>query len=419
MSPKSLPKFSLLLISILTTLVLLSCQPAAPPTNLETKATPPPTEPAKKAAPTDMEQLANRLVTDVAGVKEGEIVFINGAVRDAELMENLAVDVRKNGGFALVTIGSDRMFKKYYEEVPEKYDSRAPDLQLKLATLPAAAIIIDTNESDSVAEGIPAARLAAVGKANIPVGDLYLKRNVRTVNVGNNLYPTADRAKQFGMAQDALAKTFWEAVNTDYSAIQTTGEKIKTDLSTGKEVHITNPNGTDLKVKIEGRPFFVSDGIISADDVKKGGPAVSVYIPAGEVFCSAVPGTAEGKVVESQTYFRGKEVTDLTLTFVAGKMTGMTGSGPGFADLKAQYDAAEGNKDLFGFVDFGINPNLKIWPTSKVGNWVQSGMVTVGIGNNTWAGGDNNNAYGMTNYLPGSTVTVDGKTVVENGVLKL
>jgi hypothetical protein len=30
------------------------------------------------------------------------------------------------------------------------------------------------------------------------------------------------------------------------------------------------------------------------------------------------------------------------LTFVAGKMTGMTGSGPGFADLKAQYNAAEG-----------------------------------------------------------------------------
>jgi leucyl aminopeptidase (aminopeptidase T) len=153
--------------------------------------------------------------------------------------------------------------------------------------------------------------------------------------------------------------------------------------------------------------------------MKKGGPAVSVYIPAGEVFCTPVPGTAEGKIVESQTYFQGKEVTNLTLTFVAGKMTGMTGSGPGFADLKAAYDAAEGNKDLFAFVDFGINPNLKIWPTSKIGNWVQAGMVTVGVGNNTWAGGDNNISYGITNFLPGSTVTVDGKTVVENGVLKL
>lgn len=427
MSPKkyvlfpelSLPKVSLLFISIVAALALLSCQQAAPPTNDAATSTPAPVDTAKKAAPVDMEQLANRIVTDVAGIKEGEIVFINGSVRDLELLENLATDVRKNGGFALVTIGSDRMFKKYYDEVPDKYDSRTPDLQLKLATLPAAAINIDTTESDNAAEGIPPARLAAVGKAGIPVGDIYLKRSVRAVNVGNNLYPTADRAKQFGMSQDALAKTFWEAVNTDYSTIQTTGEKIKSDLSSGKEVHITNPNGTDLKVKIEGRQFFVSDGIISADDVKKGGPAVSVYIPAGEVFCSVVPGTAEGKVVESQTFFRGKEVTNLTLTFVAGKMTGMTGSGLGFADLKAQYDAAEGNKDLFGFVDFGINPTLKIWPTSKVGNWVQSGMVTVGIGNNTWAGGDNNNAYGLTNYLPGSTVTVDGKTVVEAGVLKL
>jgi leucyl aminopeptidase (aminopeptidase T) len=420
MSRKLFPrKLLLFFVSILATLALVSCQQAAPPTNDAATSTPAPADTAKKAAPVDMEQLANRLVTEVAGIKEGEIVFINGGVRDLELLENLNTDVRKAGAFPLLTIGSDRMFKKYYQEVPEKYDSQVPDLDLKLATLPAAAITIDTNESDKVAEGIPSARLAAVGKAGVPVGDLYLKRNVRQVQIGNNLYPTEYRAQRFGMSQTDLAKTFWEAVNADYSAIQTTGERVKNELSSGKEVHITNPNGTDLKVKIEGRQFFVSDGIISADDVKKGGPAVSVYIPAGEVFCSVVPGTATGKVVESLTYFRGKEVTNLTLTFVAGKVTEMTGSGPGFADLKASYDADGEGKELFGFVDFGINPNLKIWPTSKLGNWVQSGMVTVGIGNNTWAGGDNKVPYGMTNYLPGSTVTVDGKTVVENGVLKL
>ena len=416
----SLRKLCLLFVSIVSTLALLSCQQAAPPTNLaETAATPAPAERGPKAAPTDLEQLSNRLVTDVAGVKEGEIVFINGGVRDVELLENLNTDVRKAGAFPMVTLGSDRIFKKYYEEVAEKYDSQTPDLELKLATMPAVVFTVDSNESDNVAEGISPARLAAVGKASEPIGEIYRKRNVRTVEIGNNLYPTAFRAKRFGMSQDDLAKTFWEAVNADYSAIQATGEKVKTELSTGKEVHITNPNGTDLKVKIEGRPFFVSDGIISADDVKKGSPAVAVYIPAGEVYCSVVPATAAGKIVETQTFFRGKEVNNLTLTFVAGKLTEMTGSGPGFADLKASYDAGGEGKDLFGFVDFGINPNLKIWPMSKVGNWVQSGMVTVGIGNNTWAGGDNKVSYGLTNYLPGSTVTVDGKTVVESGVLKL
>ena len=36
-----------------------------------------------------------------------------------------------------------------------------------------------------------------------------------------------------------------------------------------------------------------------------------------------------------------------------------------------------------------------------------------------WAGGDNKISYGMTNYLPGSTVTLDGKTIIEKGVLKI
>jgi leucyl aminopeptidase (aminopeptidase T) len=406
-----------MLVSTVATVSLLNCEGAPPPDRSATNPTQP--EVAKKAAPVDLEALSQRLVNQVAGVKEGEIVFVSGGVRDAELLENINTDVRKVGAFPLLTLNSDRMLKKYYEEVPEKYDSQNPELDLKLATMPAVAINIDSNESDDVANGISPARLAAVGKAGEGVADMYLKRNVRSVGVGNGLYPTAYRAKQFGMTQDDLAKTFWEAVNSDYTAVQTTGEKVKTDLSAGKEVHITNPNGTDLTVKIEGRSFFVSDGIISADDVKKGGPAVSVYLPAGEVYCAPVPGTATGKVVETLTYFRGKEVNDLTLTFANGKLTAITGSGPGFADLKAGYDAGGDGKDMFAFVDFGINPNLKVWPTSKIGNWVQSGMVTVGIGNNAWAGGDNKVSYNLQNYLPGSTVTLDGKTVVEAGVLKL
>ncbi len=413
-------KFYLLVISVSASLALLSCQQMQPPTNTtENTATPAQTETAKKMAATDLEALSNRLVTQVAGVKEGEIVFIGGGVRDMELLENISTDVRKAGAFPLLTVGSDRLFKKYYEEVPDKYDTQAPDLDLKLATIPAVSINIETNESDNIAEGISPARMAAVGQAGAPVPDLYLKRNVRQVAVGNGLYPTAYRAKRFGMSQDDLAKTFWEAVNSDYSAVQTTGENVKTALSSGKEVHITNPNGTDLKVKIEGRPFFVSDGIISADDIKKGGPAVSVYLPAGEVFAAPVPGTAEGTVVETLTYMNGKEVNNLKLTFVAGKLTSMTGSGPGFEDLKKQYDANGDGKEMFAFVDLGINPNFKVWPASKLGNWVQSGMVTVGTGNNTWAGGDNKVSYGLTLFLPGSSVTLDGKPIVENGVLKL
>jgi hypothetical protein len=46
-----------------------------------------------------------------------------------------------------------------------------------------------------------------------------------------------------------------------------------------------------------------------------------------------------------------------------------------------------------------------------------SGMLTIGIGNNIWAGGENKNPYGYSFFMPGSTVKVDGKILVENGVL--
>ncbi|HKP35226.1 MAG TPA: aminopeptidase [Pyrinomonadaceae bacterium] len=410
----------LLVLCALVGAALLSCQPAAnPPVANENKpAASPETKPASAGA-ADYEAIANRVVTQVAGIKEGDVVFISGGVRDLELLENLVTDSRKVGAFPLLTLNSDRLAKKYYEEVPEKYDTQSPDLELKLATLPTVAVGVDANETEGLLADVPATRLQNVGKTNQPVGDLYLKRNVRTVSIGNDLYPTAWRAKRLGISQDELSKAFWSGVNADYSSIQATGTKVQTSLGAGKELHITSPEGTDLKVKIEGRPFYVSDGIISAEDVAKGGPAVTVYLPAGEVYSTPVAGSAEGKVVIAQDYYRGKEVTNVTLVFAGGKMTSMTGSGPGFEAMKKDYDAAtDPGKDMLSYIDFGINPNVKIWPASKVGNWVQAGMVSLGTGNNTWAGGDNKATFGAGGHLGGCTVTLDGKPIIEKGEWK-
>ena len=410
----------LLVLCVLAGAVLLSCQPAAtPPVANENKPAASPETKTATTASADSEAIANRIVTQVAGVKEGDVVFVSGGVRDLELLENLATDSRKVGAFPLLTLNSDRLAKKYYEEVPEKYDTQPPEFDLKLATLPNVAISIDSNETEGLLADVSATRLANVGKTNQPVGDLFLKRNVRTVAIGNDLYPTAWRAKRLGMSLEDLTKAFWSGVNADYSSIQATGVKLQTTLAAGKELHITSPEGTDLKVKIEGRPFYVSDGIISADDVTKGGPAVSVYLPAGELYATPVAGSAEGKVVIAQDYYRGKEVTNLTMVFAGGKMTSMTGSGPGFEAMKKDYDAnTDPGKDLLSYVDFGINPNLKIWPASKVGNWVQAGMVSVGTGNNTWAGGDNKATFGTGGHLGGCTVSLDGKTIIEKGEWK-
>jgi leucyl aminopeptidase (aminopeptidase T) len=190
-------------------------------------------------------------------------------------------------------------------------------------------------------------------------------------------------------------------------------------LAAGREMHIKDANGTDLKVRVEGRAYGVSDGIITAEDLKKGPAGLSVYLPAGEVYVTPVPGTAEGKVVLAKDFYEGKEINNLTMTFAAGKLTSLTGSGPGFDLMKAAYDAAGEGKEIFGVVDFGINPNVKLPQGSQVATWVPAGTVTVGVGNNVWAGGDNKTVYGYFLSLAGATVTLDDRTIVEAGQLKL
>src|SRR5436305_4588871 len=208
----------LLTVSIVAGITLMSCQQQAnqPPTNENKMAAASP-EAAKKTAAYDAAAVSNRIITQVAAVKENDVVFINGGVRDFELLEDLDTDTRKLGAFPLLTVSSDRMAKKYYDEVPEKYDTQPPDFDLKLATMPTVAIGIDSNETEGLLADVSPMRLANTAKTGEPVSELYQKRNVRQVAIGNDLYPTDWRAKRFGVSQDQLAKTFWDAVNADYS----------------------------------------------------------------------------------------------------------------------------------------------------------------------------------------------------------
>src|SRR2546421_11729608 len=86
---------------------VLSCQPAAtPPVANENKPAASPAAKSAAGAP-DFEAIANRVVTQVAGVKEGDVVFIGGSPRDMELLEDLAIDSRKVGAFSLLPAGTD------------------------------------------------------------------------------------------------------------------------------------------------------------------------------------------------------------------------------------------------------------------------------------------------------------------------
>ncbi len=365
----------------------------------------------------DREGIAKRLVS-AAGIHEGDLVLVVGGVHDSGLLEDIAIHTRAAGAHPLVVLGSQRMSHDMFTKVPDRYDTQAPALGLKLADIFGALISVEIDFDPAALTDIPPARRAASAQAGAPVGQLLLKRGVRQVNLGNGLYPTPHNAALFGLPLPELEKMFWEAVGEEPSRLQATGNGIKASLSAGHELHLTHANGTDLRMRIEGRPAFVSDGVISPEEAKAGGAACSVWLPAGEVYLTPLPGTAEGTVVVERQVYEGKDIPGLTLTFKGGRLASMSARGGAFDALKAAYDAGGPGKDVFAGIDFGINPALKVGPDSRLQSFVPAGVVTVWMGDNTWAGGTNESSYGLMSFLSSATVAVDGKPIVEKGVLK-
>jgi len=363
------------------------------------------------------ESLAAKLVNECANIQGNDLVVITGGVRDADLMNEISLQTRKAGAFSLVVLNNELRDRRYFDVVPEKYDTQENDLSKKLTNIMTAQIAISYGESFGLFKDVPSKRIYTRNEANSEITELFQKRNVRLVALGNGLYPTDALAKQFGITKEELSEQFWDGVNTDYEKLQEIGTAIKSKIESGKKIHITSKNGTDLKIAIKTRPVIISDGIISDKEAEMGFPACQVWLPAGEVFLSPVPGSAKGKIVVNQFFFQGEEIKDLTLEFDKGKLISMSAKSD-IESYKERYDAAGEGKEEFAFVDIGINPDVEIIPGSKMVAWMASGMVTVGIGNNTWAGGDNNSTYGSTYYLTRTTLKVDGQTIVKNGVLK-
>jgi len=250
--------------------------------------------------------------------------------------------------------------------------------------------------------------------------DKQMKRKTRSVALGNGLAPGKANAKALGVSEAELSTLFWAGVGTDYKALNARGEAVKAAVPAGKDIVVTTPAGTNLKLKLTAKPMSISDGVISAEEFKAGGPGLLTWLPAGEVYGLIDPASAEGKVVVPRYVFQGEDVKDLTVTVKAGKVTEMTAKpSKAFDRLKQLFDAAGAGKDSLSILDFGVNADVKAPKGKQLLSFVPAGAITLMLGGDTWAGGTNTATFGAALFLPDATVLVDGKPVVEKGELKV
>lgn len=366
---------------------------------------------------TRMRQVAQRIIGSCLAVKEGETVLISGAVEDAPMLEELAVEARKRGAFPMITLASRSLVRRLILDVPVKYDSQESVLERRLAEVVDVMIAVEPFNGDTANEGLPYARVQAQQKMDALILEARLKRAVRTAQLGNNLKPFPDRAHMFGVSARELERIYWDGMNVNYQQLQATGDRVRKALRSGNILKITHPNGTNLTMKLDAAPLLVSDGVVSEADRKAGGAASQVWLPAGEVFGLPAKGTTQGRIIFPRMSIRKKTVEDLDLRFKDGRIVSMKARS-GLRHLKQSYEIGSAGKEEASVIDLGINPNVRSPKGSRLTSYVESGSIFFGTGENIWAGGDNHGTGGIGGYLQGATLTVDGKVLIDRGRLK-
>jgi leucyl aminopeptidase (aminopeptidase T) len=192
--------------------------------------------------------------------------------------------------------------------------------------------------------------------------------------------------------------------------------RTKEMLTQAKNVRVTTPKGTDLRVSIEGRAGVAYYGIADQDAVNNGS------WPPSEAHIAAVEETAEGVVVaDGFVSGIGRVTQPLKLVFKQGRLVRMEG-GPE-AEIIRRIKDNNTNVDKFAEVGVGTNKYLKV--SGNNGDKKIWGTAHIAIGNSA------SSAFGGANFdgtivcdihidfhiQSPVLVEIDGRALVKDGKL--
>lgn len=369
------------------------------------------------ASDRDFDSVADRIVNYSLKVQPGESVVITGTPAELDLLEALLVAVYKAGGRPRVELDIPTANKRAVMEMPMEYMDYTPTYTLMQFRAVDCFITTSSVQQPGLFADVPEEKFTALRKSQLPVTRALKSAKFRSVDLGQaGGIPTKAFAEARGADYEQMEATFWKAVATDYENVQKTGEAIAKHLAPNAEVEVKGSAGTELRFRLGQASPSINAGQTGEKSTLKGPD--SVWLPAGEVYIAADTSSASGTVVVPVTWFREKKIENLRLGFTSGKLDSISADGDVSA-LKETLATAEEGTNLLSLIDIGLNPDSNSPAGSSYYSFEMAGIVTLGIGSNTWAGGDLVSDIAMQFHIPDATVKVNGTTIVKEGKLEV
>jgi len=207
--------------------------------------------------------------------------------------------------------------------------------------------------------------------------------------------------------EDMLAR----AGNVDMKRMSLITNKISDILTIGRNVHITTPAGTDLRMSINGKKGIPDTGYVT-------NPGETCNIPAGEAFLAPVEGQTEGvMVINGSMGNTGIIKKPIKMHITKGFVTKIIGTRE--ARILRKQLASFGKKGR-NIAELGIGTNHKAILT---GNVLEDekilGTVHIALGNNISMGGTCDIGVHLDGILLKPTLTIDDKVILSGGKIRI
>jgi leucyl aminopeptidase (aminopeptidase T) len=267
----------------------------------------------------------------------------------------------------------------------------------------ADATLAVISERDSHAAEPPRAVAAAMTAA-----DVVLAPTIQSLSHTEARKAASEAGVRVGSLPGVTEEMLCRLMTGDLEQIRRRGWAVVTALNSGKEVHITCPLGSDLKISLEGRR-----GIVDAGEISSRGAFGN--LPCGEGYIAPLEGTAEGTlVVDGSIAGVGLLETPAALTVREGHLVEASGDGGSqLMDLLTVH-----GPDGTNVAELGIGTNEEAILT---GNILEDekilGSCHVAFGASAAMGGTVQVPVHLDCVLVEPTVEIDGETIVGGGDL--
>ncbi len=335
----------------------------------------------------------------------GQQVQVSTTTLAEPLVLALHRELLERGTWPIIRLAFPGMAPDFYRHAREAHlDGFAP-LELLEAQSVDAHLRIDAPLDPHALADVEPDRIVRVQRARLPVSQARLARRWCTTQ-----WPTAGLAGAAGMGVEGYAAFLGRALFLDrvdpvaaWRDLSARQAALVDRLAEAREVRI-EAEGTDLRVRVDGRTWINSDGRRN--------------MPSGEVFTGPIEDSAEGTIrfgVPSNRH--GTEVRGVELTFARGEVVAARAE-QGEEHLRAAL-RTDGGAGRLGEIGIGTNRGIDRATGSTLLDEKMAGTVHLALGRSyPETGGRNESALHwdlICDLRGGGRLTADGAVVQEGG----